>query len=149
MFQRPFSKKYLFGSLLISWMIVIFALSSIPGVVSPYESPLWYVLERKGAHVIEFLVLALLTATYFSTHTTLRKGKKSLYVLVFLFCMVYALSDEIHQFFVFGRQARFTDVLIDSGGAILGVISFFFWQQKKMRARLLKAYRSLKRKTSL
>lgn len=144
-----FSKKHLPDFLLASWMIIIFALSSIPGVVSSYESPLWYVLERKGAHVIEFLVLALLTATYFSTHAVLRKGKKSLYVLVFLFGITYALSDEIHQFFVFGRQARFTDVLIDSIGVLLGMALFFFGQQKKMRARLLKAYRLLKRKTSL
>lgn len=129
-------------------MIVIFALSSIPGVVSSYESPLWYVLERKGAHVIEFLILALLTAAYFSTHTTLRKGKKSLYVLVFLFGITYALSDEIHQFFVFGRQARFTDVLIDAVGVLLGIILFFLGQRKKVRSRISKIYRSLKQKTS-
>jgi VanZ family protein len=148
MFLTSLSKKQLFGSLLIVWMIVIFALSSISGVVSPYESPLWFVLERKGAHVIEYLVLAVFAGVFFSTYPWMKRGGRVLYWMVFLFSTAYALSDEIHQFFVFGRQARFTDICIDDIGVVLGMTVFFLWQRKRLHIRLLGAYRSLRRKTS-
>ncbi len=129
-------------------MLVIFVLSSIHGSGSPYASPLWYVLERKGAHIIEYLILAVFAGAFFSTYPWMRRSERVLCWMVFLFSIAYALSDEIHQFFVFGRQARFTDVLIDAIGGALGMVTFFFWQQKEMRTRLLRLYRSLKRKTS-
>lgn len=141
-------KQYLFGFLLITWMVVIFAFSSIPGAVSPYASPLWYVLERKGAHVFEYLILAVLAMLFLGTHPRLQKECHSPYWIAFLFCTSYALSDEIHQFFVFGRQARFTDVLIDVIGVVCGMAFFFLWKQKKIRTRLLKVYRFCKVKTS-
>lgn len=39
-----------------------------------------------------------------------------------LFCIIYALSDEIHQLFVFGRSGELKDVLIDTIGSFLGII---------------------------
>ena len=36
-------------------------------------------------------------------------------------CVLYAISDEVHQLFVSGRGAQVKDVLIDSAGAIVGV----------------------------
>ena len=41
---------------------------------------------------------------------------------VLAFCFLYACSDEIHQHFVPGRACMFTDVLIDTGGAITGMV---------------------------
>lgn len=35
---------------------------------------------------------------------------------------LYALSDEIHQYFVPGRSCQITDVLIDSLGAVVGIL---------------------------
>jgi len=34
---------------------------------------------------------------------------------------LYALTDEIHQYFVAGRACQLSDVLIDSVGVFLGV----------------------------
>lgn len=146
MMTSVISKKRLLGAGLLLWMAVIFAFSSLHGSGSSYVSPLWYVLERKGAHVIEFFILAFLAALFFLTYPSLRKEKKAFPWFVFLFCTAYALSDEIHQFFVFGREARFTDVLIDTGGVILGMTLFFFWQQKQWRKYFLR--KLFKRKTS-
>ena len=39
-----------------------------------------------------------------------------------VFCFLYACSDEIHQLFVPGRSGMFTDVLIDTGGAVTGML---------------------------
>ena len=33
---------------------------------------------------------------------------------------LYACSDEFHQFFIAGRSAQFTDVMIDTCGALIG-----------------------------
>ena len=41
--------------------------------------------------------------------------------LSFLVCVLYAISDEVHQLFVPGRGAQVKDVFIDSAGAIVGV----------------------------
>lgn len=38
-----------------------------------------------------------------------------------VFCILYAISDEVHQVFVPGRGAQVTDVLIDSFGAFIGI----------------------------
>ncbi|MDY6827654.1 MAG: VanZ family protein [Bacillota bacterium] len=35
---------------------------------------------------------------------------------------LYAVSDELHQWFVPGREAAFYDVLIDLGGTAMGVL---------------------------
>jgi len=42
-----------------------------------------------------------------------------------LICVIYAISDELHQIFVPGRGAQLSDVMIDSSGAILGVFITF------------------------
>ncbi len=39
-----------------------------------------------------------------------------------LFCVFYALSDEIHQHFVPGRAFQFSDILVDSLGCIVGIL---------------------------
>lgn len=42
-------------------------------------------------------------------------------LLSWVFCILYAASDEIHQIFVPGRACMLTDVCIDSAGALLGI----------------------------
>ncbi len=39
-----------------------------------------------------------------------------------LFGLLYAISDEIHQLFVPGREASLTDVLIDLAGVLAAII---------------------------
>jgi VanZ family protein len=38
------------------------------------------------------------------------------------FCTLYAVSDEIHQYFVPGRACRFGDICIDTAGSILAIV---------------------------
>jgi VanZ family protein len=42
-------------------------------------------------------------------------------LLAFLITVLYAVSDEYHQTFIFGRQGAARDVLIDSAGVLLTV----------------------------
>lgn len=48
------------------------------------------------------------------------KGSKA-FIFSLMFCILYAVSDEVHQLFVLGRGAQVTDVLIDSAGAFVGI----------------------------
>ena len=40
----------------------------------------------------------------------------------FRIAALYAATDELHQYFVPGRACMFTDVCIDSFGALLGIL---------------------------
>jgi hypothetical protein len=42
-------------------------------------------------------------------------------VASFFFVLLYAVSDEVHQYFVDDRAGRAVDVLIDSAGSMIGV----------------------------
>jgi len=53
--------------------------------------------------------------------------------LAFTYCFLYACSDEIHQLFVPGRSGKFTDVLIDSAGALLAVLLCFLVKKEFFR----------------
>lgn len=79
------------------------------------------VILRKGAHFVEFagLGLCLCNALYASF------GYRLTPVFALVGSVIYAISDEVHQIFSEGRACRITDVLIDSAGALLGIIIVF------------------------
>ena len=66
---------------------------------------------RKLAHATEYAILALLWFGVLGS-------KPQAVVIAFL----YACTDEFHQLFVPGRAGLFTDVLIDTSGAIAAMI---------------------------
>ena len=37
-------------------------------------------------------------------------------------CVVYAISDEVHQLYIPGRSGEVRDVLIDTAGAAVGIL---------------------------
>lgn len=68
---------------------------------------------RKAAHMTEYAVLSVLIYIWIG------KWKHAI-----AFATLYAASDELHQRFVPGRAGRLGDVMIDSAGAVLGVLIF-------------------------
>lgn len=74
---------------------------------------------RKLAHFTEFMALgAFMTGgMYFSFR--IRKPYAPL-----IPCILYAVSDEIHQYFVPERACRAFDVFIDSCGSLVGILIF-------------------------
>lgn len=79
---------------------------------------------RKAAHMTEYAILAcLLYAVFAAFSLSGRKGTLSALGSSFL----YACTDELHQRFVSGRAGRFTDVLIDTAGALLGLLCLYFF----------------------
>lgn len=148
MFPLFLSRRWIYGVLALLWMGVIFSFSSIHGSGTYFDPPFWYILERKGAHVFEFSLLAFLIASFFSSYLFFRKDTRLFFCFVFLFCVAYAFSDEIHQSFVFGREGRLTDVFIDTLGVLLGISFYFLWKEKKWNRRFMKKISRKKSKTS-
>jgi VanZ family protein len=98
-------------------MAVIFTASSFPGRSLPHFG-LWDWLVKKGGHMLGYALLAVAYARGLAGGA--RPTRRQLLAAVAL-AGLYAITDEFHQWFVAGRGAAATDVLIDAVGAGLGV----------------------------
>lgn len=155
-------RKKLTGSLVVLWMIVIFAFSAQPAQQSSqvssslaYRIAKWQndlfryekseaelcdqsesmqLVIRKGAHMTEFAILALLLYLYLKYYPL---SKKQTALLALGITIGYAATDEFHQLFVPGRAGRLSDVCIDSLGGVLGIIIsiMFFHLHNKQKHR--------------
>ena len=72
---------------------------------------------RKTAHASEYALLGMLL---FGAMTGTRR-RRMCYAWLAAAC--YAATDEFHQLFVPGRSGQLTDVCIDSGGAVVGILA--------------------------
>ena len=130
--------------LILIWMIVIFMFSNEKGAKSTSTSrkvteaivqtvssksieenePIIASLDkviRKLAHYTIYTIGGIVIFNYAKT-TEKTKKEKILYSIAFGAC--YAITDEIHQFFVSGRSARIFDVGIDTLGVITGILIY-------------------------
>ena len=76
---------------------------------------------RKAAHFSLYFLLGGFVFMIFHTLFSRWKNLKKIGCVI-AFSALYAGLDELHQLFVPGRSARFTDVLLDSLGALTGSI---------------------------
>jgi len=110
-------------------MAVIFFLSSVRG--SGYQSPsTFYFIERKSFHVIEYFILLILFHKALSWDFKYEKALAFSAVLA----LIYGISDEWHQTFVFGRDGTIRDVAIDLTGILAALIFISFitkWKKRK------------------
>ena len=133
----------------VLWMILIFNLSSqvskqsnqlSTGITMVIEKTVLKVVPnanfniqsinhivRKNAHFFVYLVLGILVMN------AIRNNK----YFALMICVLYAISDELHQFFVPGRGPGIKDVLIDSMGAVIGIL-IFIGIFKKINFRIFK-----------
>ena len=136
-------------ALLINWMAVIYYLSSqIADVSSVHSQGLIYTIAsligtelkseasllfyegilRETAHGVEFAILSVLsffTLKYLSQLVNKGFFNKPWFIekCAFIFCFLYACSDEVHQLFVPGRAFEIKDIIIDSAGIIVGILT--------------------------
>ncbi len=78
-------------------------------------------IVRKVAHFAVYAALGA-SASLFSLTFKWRGRLPS----AFLVCFAYAVSDELHQYFVPGRAMRSYDIAIDSLGIISGITIAYF-----------------------
>lgn len=98
-------------------MAVIFYLSSLPPKVQVggFDFPI---------HIMEYIPLGILSLLWFR-----EKQFKNPFLFSFVFSLLYAISDEIHQVFVPGRNASIKDVVADCIGIIVGLYLVGKWQR--------------------
>lgn len=77
-------------------------------------------IVRKTAHFSIYAMLGLLTTNFMLTIENKKMYKRALFALAF--CFIYAITDEFHQTFIPGRSGELRDVLIDSSGALVGIL---------------------------
>ena len=86
---------------------------------------------RKTAHFAEYALMGFLW------YLLLRKKKLNI-LLAVSGTAVYAASDELHQKFVPGRSCEARDMLIDTGGIVMGTIIlaiFHIIRKKQSKSR--------------
>lgn len=150
-------KKVVLKVFILLWMVFIFLLSNQPadestqlsnGFISQTIGNVYKLIHkdvspisikeiqekythvtRKMAHFTIYMILGLLVGLLFREYNI--ETKKLIFYGI-LICMVYAITDEIHQIFVFGRSGEIKDVLIDTCGSTVGIL---FTRLKKIRDR--------------
>ena len=80
---------------------------------------------RKIAHFSIYMILAIFTYMFIEELNIKSKSEKErlrkniLYTCIF--CIIYAIFDEIHQIYVPGRTGKVIDVIIDTIGSCMGI----------------------------
>ena len=92
----------------------------------------WHHFVRKCAHFTEYAILGVTVVYAFGEK--LKKVKRIIPVALAI-CAFYAATDEFHQHFVPMRMGSVSDVLLDSVGALTGIVIFLLITRKK-RAEL-------------
>jgi len=90
-------------------------------------------LVRKAAHFSEYALLGVLT---YSIAICWNRNQRKGMVGSFLFVVVLAAADELHQYFVPGRSCSLRDVCIDSAGCIVGMLVLKILYGRYIRHRL-------------
>lgn len=80
---------------------------------------------RKLAHFSEYAALGFMVfGSFYTSNLTINKKRGVMVILSWLLSTIYAATDELHQMFVAGRGPSVRDVMIDSLGALFGVLVF-------------------------
>lgn len=82
-------------------------------------------LVRRGAHIFEYIVLAILIANAFWQFGV--RNKNAVIYILFI-SLFYAVTDEFHQSFVPNRSSEVEDVILDFSGTIVGTSIWYAWQ---------------------
>ena len=121
---------------LIIWLLVIFIVSSIHVSkfhILPFVSITLIHIEellsyRQAAfHAGEYFLLVILT--YRLLRLKLNQPENFIYLLSFTTSIMYAISDEVHQYFVPGRFATLTDLIFDTSGIIIGLFCIYIYKK--------------------
>ncbi len=112
----------------INWLIIIFVFSHIPQLQSPLPGTYGY-LFRKTAHFIEYFILSYLNYRLLTKYHKLNLNLSL--IITFIFCSAYAVADEYHQTFIYGRNSSLWDVLIDTLGISTFIFGIFLYKSLK------------------
>ncbi len=156
--MKRIKAKDIFALLVAFWCVAIFAFSAQSGdessvssdgvvymicrLIAPdlsgldeaaraeYMSTLTFIV-RKAAHFTLYFILAVLSMLNLRRRDGFERTFAA-FAAVWGFCIFYAATDEFHQLFVAGRSGEPTDVLIDSSGALTGLLFYALIEKIKL-----------------
>lgn len=132
--------KWLSWAIVLVWGAIIFYLSHEPATssrelstgmtdtmvtfieravpASEIDTGVFHHLLRKSAHFFAYSILGIFV--FLALRLSGARGYRLVFIALFL-CIVFAISDEVHQLFVPGRSGEIRDVLIDGTGSFVGI----------------------------
>ena len=146
-----------FTVIVIAIMTFIFFQSALPADLSSQESGrvvdliirlfqgIWPIdrqtmvfIVRKGAHFTEYTILGgflvpAVTEWMAVDKTPVPDSVRIIRIISWLVGTLYAVTDEIHQFYVPGRSCELRDIGIDSCGVLAGVLVVSLLMRSKER----------------
>ena len=81
-------------------------------------------IVRKGAHFTIYLILGILVINLLKEYDI-----KRLLLISLIVCLLYSISDEIHQTFIEGRSGEVRDVIIDTTGSLMGIYGYVLFNK--------------------
>ncbi len=129
MFERLRQNNFLwYQSPMILWAIALFTQSSIPGDRIP---DLEIFTHDKLIHFFIYVVFAVTVHRAIRNQIMFPLLAARPYLFTFIIIVLFAASDEFHQYFVPNRSCDFFDWLVDSGGAVLYLS--FAWLRTRLK----------------
>lgn len=101
--------------------------------VSPSQLETMRWIVRKGAHMTEYFILALLWWRALHSRHPAANWSARRAAIALLLCVLYAASDEFHQAFVKDRSPSVVDVGIDTFGASLAILTMWILTRRRQR----------------
>lgn len=142
-------KQIIYIILTIIWMVVIFTFSNAPAddstdtsrgfiynVVSVYERVIDKNIDkesisekldhpiRKLAHFTLYLILGFLVYHIFLYSKYNWKNLPTIGI-----CLLYSISDEVHQIFIPGRSGQISDIFVDMFGVISCLLLIYIFNK--------------------
>lgn len=132
--------------LVVVWSMLIFSFSNQDGSSSKKESDtlidgISAILKikeenrekmtfpiRKFAHFFVYFVLGFLI---FNMLHTFNLKSSSIFYISIVVCILFAGSDELHQYFIQDRSAKISDALLDSSAALIGIYTYYILTRRK------------------
>jgi VanZ family protein len=129
--MKPLSSKQNFVTLwfpAILWSAFIFFWSSIPDLKIQIFVGIINFVIRKILHITEFAILSFLYYRAVNNNSLPKKFSQHFFPVILSF--LFAISDEIHQYFVPGRGCSAKDVIIDTVGIFFGSLGYLYSKYK-------------------
>lgn len=107
--------------------------SNTPEKVTYFFKTTFDNILRDFAHVLEFLILGILTMLYSDKFkiTLFRR-----FSFAILFCILIAIIDEMIQFFSPGRAFELYDLALDGLGSIIGgILILLVWKTRRSSSK--------------